>query len=122
MPGMSVATVAATEPARHVLMTPGGECGAGAPTWVRRRGKTRRFTQAVTLVAALEREDASARAGMVARHRECLAHSTVAADGMLSATSHDELERPEAGLALLMFAAGVGRGGAPGCLPRGVAR
>jgi hypothetical protein len=102
---MSLATVAATEPARHALMTPDCECGAGAPTWARRRGKSRRFTQAVTLVAALEREDASARAGMVARHRECLARLTAAADGMLSATSRDELERPEAGLALLMFAA-----------------
>jgi IS30 family transposase len=28
MPGMSVATVAATEPARHALMTPECECGA----------------------------------------------------------------------------------------------
>jgi hypothetical protein len=59
----------------------------------------------VTLVAALEREDASARDGMVARHRECLARLTAAADGTIWATSRDELERPDAGLALLMFAA-----------------
>jgi len=86
-------------------MTPECERGAGAPAWARRRGKSRRFTQAVTLVAALEREDAPARPGMVAGHRECLARLTAAADGMLAVTSRDELERPEAGLALLMFAA-----------------
>ena len=56
-------------------------------------------------MAALEREGASARAGMVARHRECLARWTATADGTVSATSLDELERPDTGLALLMFAA-----------------
>jgi hypothetical protein len=59
----------------------------------------------VTLVAALEREDAAARPGMVERHRERLEEMTGAADGVIASTPRDDPDRPGAGLALLMFAA-----------------
>src|SRR6266566_2671974 len=68
---MSVAAVV-TEPGRHAMVMPDCECGTCGPTWARRRGKSGRFTQPVTLVAALEKEDAAARPGMVERHRACL--------------------------------------------------
>jgi hypothetical protein len=104
---MSVATVdvAAVEPDRHALVLPECECGTCPPTWARRRGKSRRFTRPVTLVAALEREDAAARPGMVERHRGCLEELTAAVDRVISGTARDDPDRPGAGLALLMFAA-----------------
>jgi len=100
---MSVATVV-TEPARHALVMPDCECGTCGPTWARRRGKARRFTEAVTLVAALEKEDAAARPGMVEQHRSCLAEMTGAADGVIAATPRDDPGRPGVGLALVLFA------------------
>ena len=102
---MSVATVAAVDPDRHALVMPDCECGTCPPTWARRRGKSRRFSEPVTLVAALEREHALARPGMVEQHRECLAQMTGVADGMIAVTARDDLGRPNAGLALVMFAA-----------------
>ena len=59
------------------------ECGCGTcgPTWARRRGKAWRFTEPVTLVAALELEDAAARPGMVEQQRTCLAGMVCGADG-----------------------------------------
>ena len=101
---MSVATVA-VEPDRHALVMPDCECGTCPPTWARRRGKSRRFTEPVTLVAALEREDAAAWRGMVERHRESLEELTGAADGVIAVTGRDDPGRPEVGLALLMWAA-----------------
>src|SRR5919112_4585935 len=102
---MSVATVAAVDLDRHALVMPECECGTCAPTWARRRGKSRRFSEPVTLVAALEREHALARPGMVERHRECLALMTGMVDEMIAVTARDDLSRPDAGLALVMFAA-----------------
>ena len=103
---MSVATVAVgSEPDRHALVRPDCECGTCPPTWARRRGKSRRFTEPVTLVAALEREDAAAWRGMVERHRESLEELTGAADGVIAVTGRDDPGRPEVGLALLMWAA-----------------
>src|SRR5439155_6080588 len=81
------------------------ECGTCEPTWARRRGRSRRFTEPVTLVAALEREHEAARPGMVVRHRECLEAMTGAADSMIASTLPDDAGRPAAGLALMMFAA-----------------
>ncbi|MBV8996129.1 MAG: hypothetical protein JO287_21065 [Pseudonocardiales bacterium] len=102
---MSVATVAAADPDRHALVLPECECGTCAPTWARRRGKSRRFSDPVTLVAALEREPVVARPGMVEQHRECLAQMTAVVDQVIAVTSRDDLSRPGAGLALVMFAA-----------------
>jgi hypothetical protein len=101
---MSVATLA-VEPDRHALVMPDCECGTCPPTWARRRGKSRRFTEPVTLVAALEREDVAARRSMVERHRGSLAELTGAADAVIAVTARDDPGRPGAGLALLMFAA-----------------
>ena len=44
-------------------------------------GKSRRFTEPVTLVAALEREDAAAWRGMVEQHRESLEELTARRTG-----------------------------------------
>jgi len=73
----------------------------GQVAWIRscRRGKARRFTEPVTLVAALEKEDAGARAGMVEQHRACLSEMIGAADGVISATPRDDPGRPGVGLA-----------------------
>ena len=57
------------------------------------------------LVAALEREDAAARPGMVEQHRDSLEELTAATDGLIAVTGRDDPARPVAGLALLMFAA-----------------
>ncbi len=84
---------------------PDCSCGTCPPTWARRRGKSRRFTEPVTLVGALEREDPAARRGMVERHRECLEELTGAADGLIAVTDRDDPGRPGMGLGLLMFAA-----------------
>ena len=104
--GMSVATVAAwVEPDRHALVMLDCECETCPPTWVRRRGKSRRFSQPVTLAQALEREDAAVWLGMVLRHRERLEELTAAVDRVISQTVWDDPDRSGAGLALLMFAA-----------------
>jgi hypothetical protein len=76
-----------------------------APTWARRRKRSQRFTDPVTLVEALEREDAGARAGMVRQHRERLAVMTAATHDLVTETSLDDPARPGAGLALVMFGA-----------------
>ena len=56
-----------TEPERHALVMPGDcDCGMCAPTWARRRGKSRRFTEPVTLADALTRESPAARPSMIA--------------------------------------------------------
>src|SRR6266536_6499870 len=58
---MSVATVV-TEPDRHALVMPGDcDCGLCTPTWARRRGKSRRYSEPVTLGNALRRENAGDR-------------------------------------------------------------
>ncbi len=100
---MSVATVV-TEPGRHALVMPDCECGTCGPTWARRRGKSGRFTQPVTLVAALEKEEAAVRPGMVERHRACLSEMVGAADGVIAATRRDDPGCPGVGLALVLFA------------------
>lgn len=102
---MTVATVARTEPARHGLVIPECECGTCAPTWARRRGKSKRFSEPVTLVDALQAADAAHRPGMVEQHRQCLSSMTHAVDELLAATPWDDLGRPEVGLSLLLFAA-----------------
>jgi len=45
---------------------------------------------AVTLVAALEGDDAEVRAGMVQRHRECLDELTGAADHVIAVTRRED--------------------------------
>ncbi len=71
----------------------------GGPAW---QGPA--VHRAVTLVAALEKEDAAVRAGMVEQHRACLSEMIGAADGVISATPRDDPGRPGVGLALVLFA------------------
>src|SRR5215470_2925349 len=92
-------------PDGHALVLPDCDCGTCAPTWARRRKKSQRFSDPVTLVEALEREDAEARAGMVRQHRERLAAMITATDDLITETSVDDLARPGAGVALVMFGA-----------------
>ena len=96
---------------------PDCDCGVCAPTWARRRGKSKRFTQPVTLVAALEAEDAACPPGMVQRHRECLSSMGCAVDGLLAVTAWDDLGRPEVGLALVLFAGELASAVRPGEFP-----
>jgi hypothetical protein len=103
---MSVATVAVEAgPDRHALVMPDCECGTCPPTWARRRGKSRRFTEPVTLVAALEREDAAAWREMVEQHQVSLEELTAAVDAVIAVTGRNDPGRPGVGLALLMWAA-----------------
>jgi hypothetical protein len=101
--GMPTATIA-TDPDRHALITPDCDCGLCAPTWARRRGKSRRFSDPVTLAAALEREHPAARAGMVDQHHTCLAAMVSAADELITATPSADPDRAGAGLSLVLFA------------------
>lgn len=74
-------------PAHHALVLPACDCGSCGPTWARRRGRSRRFTEPVTLVMALEAEDAECRAEMVREHRECLSTMVCAADELVATSS-----------------------------------
>lgn len=102
--GMPVATVI-TEPERHALVMPEDcDCGMCAPTWARRRGKSRRFSEPVTLAGALARENPAARPAMVAQHCACLTALTSAISRQAAAEEHDDLGSPELGLPLVLFA------------------
>ena len=84
------------------------ECDCGlcppAPMWARRRGKSRRFTEPVTLMMAIEAEPSAARRmQMVQEHRQCLGQLLAATDELLALTTMDDPARPAAGLALVMF-------------------
>lgn len=101
---MSVATVVDAGPVRHALLAPECDCGMCAPTWARRRGKSRRFTEAVTLVDALHGEASDVRADMVREHRECLSAMVAMVDQVRARADVDDLGHPGLGLALVMFA------------------
>lgn len=102
---MTTTTVTPTiESTRHALAMPDCDCGMCAPTWARRRGKSRRFTQPVTLLDALHAEDPDCRPAMIEQHRQCLAAMTGAVDEVLNDPAGDDLGRPEVGLVLLVFA------------------
>lgn len=102
---MTTATlITSTEPTRHALATPDCDCGMCAPTWARRKGKSKKFTQPVTLVDALDAEDPACRAAMLDQHRQCLTLMSATVSELLEGTGVDDLGHPEVGLALLMFA------------------
>jgi hypothetical protein len=73
------------------------------PSWARRRGKQKRYSEVVTLTSALDREEPAARPGMVAQHLACLAALTTAAAQAMTDDPGDELGAPEVGLPVLMF-------------------
>lgn len=58
----------------------------------------------MTLVAALEMEDAACRPGMVDQHRQRLSAMVCAVDVRLAEGDQDELGQPGIGLALVLFA------------------
>src|SRR6266571_3023281 len=101
---MSIVTTA-TQPDHHALVMPDCYCGLCAPTWARRRGKSRRYSEPVTLVDALGREDAAIRPAMVEQHRERLTSMMAAADRAIAAVAPNDLGAPETGLPLVLFAA-----------------
>lgn len=101
---MSVATVIESGPDRHALLAPECDCGGCPPTWARRRGKSRRFAEPVTLIQALRGEAADCRAGMVEDHRECLATMVALVDQAIAQAAADDLGHPGVGLSLVMFA------------------
>jgi hypothetical protein len=80
-------------PAHHALVLPACDCGSCGPTWARRGGRSRRFTEPVTLVMALEAEDAECRAEMVREHRECLSTMVCAADELVATSSVEDPRR-----------------------------
>jgi hypothetical protein len=102
--GMPTATMI-TEPERHTLAMPEDcDCGMCTPAWARRKGKSRRYTEPVTLATALHRETAAARTAMVAQHCACLAALVTAAGRVIEAEPPDDLGTPEIGLPLVLFA------------------
>ena len=112
---MTTATATATiEPSRHALAIPDCECGMCAPTWARRRGKSKRLSQPVTLLDALAAEDPACRPAMIDQHRHCLALMTAAVDQLLDTTTTDDLGEPQIGLSLLLFAAELAAALQPG--------
>ncbi len=70
----------------------------------RRRGKSKRYPDLVTLTDALGREEAAARPAMIAQHLACLMALTAACDRGRHRRSRNELGAPELGLPVLMFA------------------
>jgi hypothetical protein len=102
---MSVATVVESVASRHALVAADDcECGMCGPTWARRRGKSRRFTQPVTLVAAMQGEDPGVRAAMVEEHQQCLAEMVRAADELVAGAPLEHPLLSGVGLGLVMFA------------------
>jgi hypothetical protein len=67
----------------------------------------------VTLAAALEKEDPSARPRMV-EHRACLDAMVCAADRVIVATTRDDPGRTRVGLALVLFAGELASAVQPG--------
>lgn len=93
-----------SQPTRHALALPDCDCGMCAPMWARRKGKSNRFTQPVTLLEALDGEDPTCRPAMIDQHRECLTSMTSAVNRLLDGTEVDGLGEPDVGLTLLLFA------------------
>lgn len=74
------------------------------PSWMRRRGKQKRYSEPVSLEDALDREEPAAWPAMVTQHTACLIALTTAAARAATAEPVSELGVPEAGLPVLMFA------------------
>ncbi len=102
---MTTATlIPSIEPTRHALALPDCDCGTCAPTWARRKGRSKKFTQPVTLLDALDAEDPACHAAMLDQHRQCLTLMNAAVSQLLDSAATNDLADPEIGLTLLMFA------------------
>jgi hypothetical protein len=100
---MTMTAVARRDLDRYALVAD-CDCGLCAPTWARRRGKSRRFTEPVTLMMAVEGEPSAARrVQMVQEHRFSLAELLAAADELLALTTVEDPGRLSVGLGLVMF-------------------
>ncbi len=77
---MTTAPKAIAQPGRHVLALPEDcDCGMCTPSWMRRHGKQKRYSEPVSLADAIDREDRAAWPVMVAQHAACLIALTSAA-------------------------------------------
>lgn len=102
----TVAPELSTRLERHILATPDDcECGMCTPTWMRRRGKSRRYSEPVSLAEALEREDGAVRPDMVTCHLAVLAAMGLEATGIMKTHPPRRFGAPEIGLPVLLFAA-----------------
>jgi hypothetical protein len=102
---MTTAPQAITQPARHVLALPQDcDCGMCTPSWMRRRGKQKRYSEPVSLADAMQREDRAAWPGMIAWHAACLIALTSAAARAVTDDPGGDFGAPEVGLPVLMFA------------------
>src|SRR5258708_17324840 len=96
------------QPARHILAMPEDcECGMCTPSWARRRGKSRRYSELVTLADALGREDAPPRPAMIAQHAACLLALPTPARRPAPPQPRADLRAPAVGLPALIFARGL---------------
>src|SRR5258708_39596340 len=87
------------QPARHILAMPEDcECGMCTPSWARRRGKSRRDSELVTLADALRPADSAAPPAMIPQHPACLLALTAAALRAVTAQPGHHLGAPERGL------------------------
>ncbi len=94
---MTMTAVAGRDLARCALVVE-CDCGLCAPTWARRRGTSRRFTEPVMLMMAIEAEPSAARrVEMVQEHRLCLGELLAATDELLALTTIDDPARPSVG-------------------------
>jgi hypothetical protein len=112
---MTVASETTAQPTRHILAMP-EECGCGmcAPAWMRRRGKSSRYSEPVSLLEALEREQAAARPELVAQHLELLTSMGSAAAETINADAGGMFGAPEVGLPVLLFASELAAAIQPG--------
>lgn len=102
---MTTAPKAIAQPGRHVLALPEDcDCGMCTPSWMRRHGKQKRYSEPVSLADAIDREDRAAWPVMVAQHAACLIALTSAAARAMTTDPGGELGAPEIGLPVLMFA------------------
>ena len=112
---MTVAPETTAHPARHILAMP-EECGCGmcTPAWMRRRGKSSRYSEPVGLLEALEREDVAARPEMVAEHLDLLVTMGSAAAQTINGDPGGMFGAPEVGLPVLLFASELAAAVQPG--------
>ncbi len=99
---MSAMTAALGAPQHHALQEPDCDCGLCVPSWARRRGEPRRFTEPVSLLAALADEESGCRAWMVERH--CAALSTLLAAVEDAWADADDPDQPGVGIEVVLFA------------------
>ena len=111
---MPIVTSIIVKPERHALIMPRNcKCGRCAPTWARRSRRSDHFSEPVTLLAALEQEDAAARIAMLEQHRICLT-AMAAALRVIASEAHDVRGAPAIVLPVVLFAGELAAAISPG--------